>query len=122
VPDALSRLVQRYTEKEIAEQWVDGEHFLKVPCFEKIYRRLNPEQPIHTYRGVDTYDPPIDAVQTAQESADAADIDDSASDVSDVFEYDEPWQRDQLIDDEEREMHQFAADTAAKLGGESCGE
>ena len=117
VPDALSRLVQRYTEKEIAEQWVDGEHFLKVPCFEKIYRRLNPEQPIHTYRGVDTYDPPIDAVQTAQESADAADIDDSASDVSDVFEYDEPWQRDQLIDDEELEMHQFAADTAAKLGG-----
>eukprot|EP01044_Picomonas_judraskeda_P019414 COSAG03_NODE_4090_length_1689_cov_1.447170_3_plen_208_part_00 len=34
-----------------------------------------------------------------------------------MFEYDEPWQRDQLIDDEELEMHQFAADTAAKLGG-----
>ena len=51
VPDALSRLVRSYTDEELREQWVEGEHLLKVPCFEKIYRKM---QPIHTHRGVDT--------------------------------------------------------------------
>ena len=114
VPDALSRLTQSYTEEEIREQWVDGEHLLKVPCFEQIYRRMQPDQPIHTYRGVDTYDPPLDAVQALRTATEMAD--DSASDVSDVFDYDDPYE--QVVDDEELEMNKFAADTAARFGGD----
>ena len=114
VPDALSRLTKSYTDEELREQWVEGEHLLKVPCFEHIYRRMQPEQPIHTYKGVDTYDPPLDAVQAAHVAADLAD--DGASDCSDVFDYDDPFE--QVVDDEELEMNKFAADTAARFGGD----
>ena len=73
---------------------------------------MQPDQPIHTYRGVDTYDPPIDAVQAAQVAAELSDNSDSDSDV---FDYDDPYE--QVVDDEELEMNKFAADTAARFGG-----
>ena len=114
MPDALSRLTKSYTDEELRKQWVEGEHLLKVPCFEHIYRRMQPDQPIHTYRGVDTYDPPVDAVQAAQIAAELADDSDSGSDV---FEYDDPFE--QVVDDEELEMNKFAADTAARFGGDT---
>ena len=56
--------------------------------------------PTATYKGVDTYDPPLDAVQAAHVAADLAD--DGASDCSDVFDYDDPFE--QVVDDEELEI------------------
>jgi len=81
VPDALSRLVRKYTDSELREQWSEGEHFTKVPCFQKVFERANPDVPIHSYVGVDQLNPVLDAVQSASASESAAAGDDNESDA-----------------------------------------
>ena len=120
VPDALSRLVRKYTDSELREQWSEGEHFTKVPCFQKVFERANPDVPIHSYVGVDQLNPVLDAVQSASASEPAAAGDDNESDAgSDVFDFDEPYdpRLETDFDEEELNLIKFADDTAAQLGG-----
>ena len=40
-PDCCSRLIRQYTDEELRKQWSEGEHFLRVPCFQKIYEKMH---------------------------------------------------------------------------------